>query len=100
VSEGEKFGGRVADEAERLGKRVASKVGGAVDVAGQQLDRAVDYVDSATQNMRDSLGRIRDEGWRGVCDRTLEYTRKEPMNALLVAVGAGLLLGWLTKRSR
>ena len=100
VNEGEKFGKRAADEAERLGKRVAEKVGGAAEVAGQKLDKAVDYVDSTTQNLRESLNKIRDEGWQGMRARTLEYTRKEPFTALMIAVGAGLFLGWITKRGR
>ena len=100
VNEGEKFGRRVAEEGERLGKRVAEKVGTAAGVAGEKLDKAVDYVDSASHNVRDAMYRIRDEGWKGFCDRTMEYTRKEPFTALMVAVGAGILVGWLTKRGR
>jgi len=88
------------NEGEKFGKRVAEKVGVAAEVAGQKLDKAVDYVDSTTQNVRESLNKIRDEGWQGMCARTLEYTRKEPFAALMMAVGAGLFLGWITKRGR
>jgi ElaB/YqjD/DUF883 family membrane-anchored ribosome-binding protein len=100
ANEGEKFGKRIAEEGEKLGKRVAERVGDAVGTAGQKLDNAIEYVDSTTQNVRDSFNRIRDEGFEGLRERTLEYTRREPLTALCIAVTAGLLLGWLTKRGR
>jgi len=32
--------------------------------------------------------------------KILGYTRNEPFNALLIAVGAGVFFGWLTTRPR
>ena len=90
----------LANEGEKFGKRVAEKVGDAVGVAGQKLDNAMEYVDSTTQTVRESFNRIRDEGIEGLRGRALSYTRREPMTALCIAVTAGLLLGWLTKRGR
>ena len=92
------LGEDVRAEAERLGRRVADKIGGAADVAGQKLDAAVDYVDNTTRAVKDTMNQIRDEGWEGVKRRTLEYTRNEPFYALLIAVSTGMMLGWLTKR--
>jgi len=90
----------LANEGEKFGKRVAEKVGDAMGTAGQKLDDAIEYVDSTTQTVRDSFNRIRDEGFEGLRARTLDYTRREPLTALCIAVTAGLLLGWLTKRGR
>lgn len=38
--------------------------------------------------------------WQGTKAKVMEYTRKEPFNALHIAVGTGFLLGFLTRRSR
>jgi ElaB/YqjD/DUF883 family membrane-anchored ribosome-binding protein len=93
----ENFGG---NESERLGKRTADKIGSAVDVAGQKLDAAVDYVESTKQSAKQTLDQVRQDGWQGTKAKVMEYTRNEPFNALLIAVGTGLLLGLLTKRAR
>jgi len=92
------MGEDVRTEAERLGRRVADKIGGAAGVAGEKLDAAVDYVDSTTKVVKDTMNQIRDEGWEGMKKRTLEYTRNEPLYALLIAVSTGMMLGWLTKK--
>jgi len=92
------IGEDVSAEGERLGRRVADKIGGAADVAGQKLDAAVDYVDNTTRAVKDTMNQIRDEGWEGMKRRTLDYTRNEPLYALLIAVSTGMVLGWLTKR--
>ena len=84
---------------------------------------AMDELVRATRELKDNLSRlfgasrgvaseklhqVRDKGsdWLGrgrdrahqVADGTSEYVREEPMKALLVAAGAGLLLGWLISR--
>ena len=89
-----------ASEGERIGKRAAEKIAGAAEVAGQKLDAAVDYVESTKQSAKQTLDQVRQEGWKGMKGKILEYTRNEPFNALLIAAGAGLFFGWLTKRTR
>lgn len=89
-----------ASEGERFGKRAAEKIAGAAEATGQKLDAAVDYVESTKQSAKQTLDQVRQEGWKGMKRKILEYTRNEPFNALLIAVGAGLFCGWLTKRTR
>lgn len=89
-----------ASERNGLGKRAAANIGSAVDAAGQKLDAAVDYVATTKQSAQRSLDRLREDGWKGTQARVMEYTRSEPITALLIAVGTGLVLGWLTKRTR
>jgi ElaB/YqjD/DUF883 family membrane-anchored ribosome-binding protein len=89
-----------ASESNRLGKRAAEDIGSAVDAAGQKLDAAVDYLATTKQSAQRTLARVRQDGWKGTKARVMEYTRSEPVTALLIAVGAGLVLGWLTKRTR
>ena len=89
----------IGNETERFGKRAAEKIGDAAQVAGQKLDSAVDYVESTTHNAKQSIDQIRRDGWNGIKEKALEYTRTEPFNALMIAAATGLLLGWLTKRS-
>jgi ElaB/YqjD/DUF883 family membrane-anchored ribosome-binding protein len=88
-----------ANEGQRIGKRAGEKIGLAAEVAGQKLDAMVDYVESTKQSAKQTLDQVRQEGWKGMKGKILEYTRKEPFNALLIAVAAGLFFGWLTKRT-
>ena len=69
----------VAREAERAGQRVGAQVGRLAETA--------------------SLQSMTDEGWEGVKRKAEDYTRKEPWNALLLAIGAGILVGWATRRA-
>ena len=78
-----------ASESERFGKRAAEKIAGAAAATGQKLDAAVDYVESAKQNAKQTLDQVRQGGWKGMKGRVLDYTRHEPFNALVIAVSAG-----------
>ena len=89
-----------ASEGEKFGKRTAEKIAGAAEAAGQKLDAAVDYLESTKLSAKQTLDQLRQKGWKGMKGKILEYTRNEPFNALLIAVGAGLFFGWLTKRTR
>jgi len=89
-----------ASESERFGKRAAEKIAGVAEATGQKLDAAVDYVESAKQNAKQTLDQVRQDGWKGMKGRVLEYTRHEPFNALVIAVGAGVFFGWLATRPR
>jgi len=75
-----KVGHVVAFEGERLAREVSERIANAADSAGRNLDLA--------------LGSV----WESAKDRVLDYTRKEPLNALLIALGTGILLGWAFKR--
>ena len=88
------------NETSGVGKRAAENIGSVVNVAGQKLDAVVDYVESTKQSVQEALGRVRQDGWKGTKERVMEFTRREPVNALLLAVGTGLVLGWLTKKIR
>lgn len=88
------------NESQRFGKRAAEKIGSAAEAAGQKLDAAVEYVESTKQRAKQTLDKVRQDWWQGTKARVMEYTRNEPYNALLIAVGTGLLLGLLTKRAR
>ena len=85
---------------ERFGKRAAEKIAGVAEATGQKLDAAVDYVESAKQSAKQTLDQVRQEGWKGMKGKILEYARKEPFNALVIAAGAGVFFGWLTTRTR
>ena len=89
-----------AGEGEGIGKRAAVKIADAAEAAGQKLDAVVDYMESTKQSAKQTLDQVRQEGWKGMRGKILEYTRNEPFNALLIALGTGLLLGFFTKRTR
>lgn len=85
---------------EGIGKLAAEKIAEAAEAAGQKLDAVVDYVESTKQSAKQTLDQVRQEGWKGMIGKMTEYTRNEPFNALLIALGTGLLLGFFTKRTR
>jgi hypothetical protein len=71
----------LAFEGQRLAREVSERIANAADSAGRNLDEALDSVRESALN------------------RVLEYTRKEPLNALLIALGTGILLGWAFKKN-
>ena|ERR1700728_1857012 len=78
------------DKAARVGKDVRDTVGAVRDVAAEQYEnvrqRASDYV---------SQGREKVEEW----EEGLEgYIKENPLRALMIAAGAGLLFGLLWRR--
>ena len=78
------------DKASKVGRDLRDTVGAVRDVAAEQYenvrDRAADYV---------KQGRERVEEW----EEGLEgYVKDNPVRSLLIAAGAGLLLGLLWRR--
>jgi len=89
-----------AREAERAGQKVGAQVGRLAENAGTKFDSAVDYLEETAQSVKQSFQSMTDEGWDGMKRKAVDYTRKEPFNALLLAIGAGILVGWATRRAR
>ena len=77
---------------------VAETTGEAVTTAGERLEAARQYVSDKTQPVKEYFNQIREEGLEGLKARTTEYTRQQPISALLIAFGAGALLSLLTRR--
>jgi ElaB/YqjD/DUF883 family membrane-anchored ribosome-binding protein len=88
-----------ASETERAGQRVGAQVGRLAETAGTKFDSAVDHMGETAQSVKQSLQAMTDEGWEGMKRKAEDYTRKEPWNALLLAIGAGILVGWATRRA-
>ena len=88
-----------AQEAERAGQRVGVQVGRLAETAGTKFDSAVDHIGETAQSVKQSLQAMTDEGWEGMKKKAEDYARREPWNALLLAIGAGILVGWATRRA-
>jgi hypothetical protein len=80
------------------GRKSGAKVARIVESAGAKLDLAVDRIESCAENVKFALDKISEEGVQGLKKRAIDYARKEPLNALLLAMGSGVLLGRATKR--
>jgi ElaB/YqjD/DUF883 family membrane-anchored ribosome-binding protein len=90
---------KVLDLAEdSVGQRVAQTVSGVGAAAGRKVDAAVDYVDKAKKGITESLESMKGEGFDGLKKRAIDYTRQQPVKALAIAAGAGILLAWFTNR--
>lgn len=73
---------------------------GAVDQARERVQGARDQVEGAVQQARDKMTEYREGGFERVRHDLAGYTREQPMTALLIATGAGLVLGWLSAVGR
>lgn len=96
--EARKLTDSLESEAHKFGSRTAEKVGSAVEQAGVKVDAALDYVSDKTQKAKETIHQVSQEGWDGVKRKTSDYAREEPLIAMLVAIGAGVLVGWLFGR--
>jgi ElaB/YqjD/DUF883 family membrane-anchored ribosome-binding protein len=91
-------------EAKREGKDYAAEAKEYVQGAAQQTKEYVEnarvYVGDAVQQARDKMAEYREGGVEKVRHDLVGYTREQPMTALLLAAGAGLVLGWLSAAGR
>jgi ElaB/YqjD/DUF883 family membrane-anchored ribosome-binding protein len=83
-----------------FGKQMADKVSAAAHTAGEKVDATVSYAESTAHNVRDRMDQFYQEDVRDLKDRALAFTRSQPMSALLIAAGVGILVGLLTRRGR
>jgi ElaB/YqjD/DUF883 family membrane-anchored ribosome-binding protein len=75
-------------------------VQGAVQQTREYVEGARGYVEDAVQQARDKMTEYREGGMEKVRRDVVGYTREQPMAALLIAAGAGLVLGWLSAVGR
>ena len=103
--------GRMGEQAGRMGERAAEQAARVTDLASaraksfvssarEQAEQAAGYVQDAMQQTRDKVAEYTEGGLERVRDDVVSYTRQQPVNALLMAAGIGLLLGWLTSAGR
>jgi len=78
------------EQAGRIREKAANAYHQARDVASEQLGRAGERAREAYEHSRDTVS-----AWG---DDVRDYIQQEPMKALLVAAGVGLLLGALWRR--
>jgi ElaB/YqjD/DUF883 family membrane-anchored ribosome-binding protein len=70
------------------------------DFVQEAVDQTRDYADAAVRRARDKVTEYREGGLQKMKQDVTGYTRHQPMTALLIAAGAGLVLGWLSAAGR
>ncbi len=75
-------------------------VQGAVRQTKDYVAGAREYVEDTVQQTRDKISEYSEGGIDRVKRDVTGYTREQPMTALLIAAGAGLVLGWLSAAGR
>jgi ElaB/YqjD/DUF883 family membrane-anchored ribosome-binding protein len=75
-------------------------VQGAVQQTKDYVAGAREYVEDTVQQARDKMSEYSEGGIDRVKRDVTGYTREQPMTALLIAAGAGLVLGWLSAAGR
>lgn len=92
------------DPLTRVGREGAEKAGGYVQGAVEQTREAVaqatEYVQGSVDEARTKMAEYGQAGFERVKDDVVGYTRQQPVTALLIAAGAGLLLGMMTAIAR
>lgn len=87
-------------------RSITDQARGAVEGAREGLEQAGTYLNDTMQKTQQALNdtvqktqqavaRYRDGGVDQVKQDVVEYTKQQPMTALMIATGAGLLLGML-----
>lgn len=76
-------------------RSVADQARGVVQSAREGLGQAGEYLNDTVQKTQQAVNRYRDGGVDQMKQDVVEYTRQQPMTALMIATGAGLLLGML-----
>jgi ElaB/YqjD/DUF883 family membrane-anchored ribosome-binding protein len=89
-----------AEQAARVTELAAARGRQLVESAREGAQQAAEYVQGAVEQTREKLNEYREGGVERVRDDALRYTREQPMNALLIAAGVGLVIGWLTALGR
>ena len=74
---------------------MADQARGVVQSAREGLGQAGEYLNDTVQKTQQAVSRYRDGGVDQVKQDVVDYTRQQPMTALMIATGAGLLLGML-----
>ena len=64
------------------------------------INQAREYAEEAVKRARGTITEFRRRGERTVRQDVPTYVREQPMTALLIAAGIGLLVGWLGTISR
>jgi ElaB/YqjD/DUF883 family membrane-anchored ribosome-binding protein len=75
----------------------AGAVGKAIETG---LEQAGVFVKDAVDKTRDRVAEYRDKGMEQLSQEVVEYARKQPATALLIATGVGMVLGMLLARGR
>lgn len=88
------------DKANGCAAEAKEYVQGAVQQTREYVEGARDYVEGAVQQARGKMTEYREGGFEKVKHDVTGYTREQPMTALLIAAGAGLVLGWLSATGR
>src|SRR5262245_16617941 len=85
------------DEAKQGAKDYASE---AKEYVQGSIQQTREYVEGTVQHAHDKMTEYREGGMESVKQDLTSYTREQPMTALLIAAGAGMIIGWLSTAGR
>ena len=71
-----------------------------VQGARQGLEQAGEYINDTMDRTQQVVNRYKDGGVDQVKQDVVDYTRQQPMTALLIAAAAGLMLGMVMAAGR
>ena len=62
--------------------------------------RATDYVEEKAGVVGEKLKNLQGKNFQEIADEAKDYARRKPGHAMLIAAGAGLVLGFLLRNGR
>ena len=62
--------------------------------------RASDYIEQKAEVLGDKVKDLYGKDFREIADEAKDYARRKPGHAILIAAGAGLVLGFLLRNGR
>jgi ElaB/YqjD/DUF883 family membrane-anchored ribosome-binding protein len=79
---------------------VRERVSQAAESVTEAAERTSAYAGEAFDQAKSKAAEYRNAGWSRIQEDVSEYTRTQPVAALAIAAGLGLLLGWISATSR
>lgn len=73
----------------------ATQARGMAKTAKEGMEQAGEYIQGAMDRTREKVAEYREQGIEHMKEDVIKYTREQPLSALLIAAGGGLLLGLL-----
>jgi ElaB/YqjD/DUF883 family membrane-anchored ribosome-binding protein len=92
--------GEAAPHLDEVKREAKDYVAGARDYVQGAVEQTREFVTDAVHGAGDRMAEYREGGMPKVREDLVRYTKEQPVTALLIAAGAGLILGWLTAVGR
>jgi ElaB/YqjD/DUF883 family membrane-anchored ribosome-binding protein len=100
VSQARQYTEKLSDKASQAGETITQTANKASQRVGEMTSHAREFMSEKIGMARDRLRDLRDTDVSQFTDDVKEYTRQNPTQAILIALGVGFTLGLFMRGSR